>query len=316
LVTFSERFDHVERGEGVVEKREAGIIRLFIIVIFFSASILLINKSKKNVAIATHIDVLNIATDSVGSLSCDDAYGHMNALLMSHDTDLIVKIINQFINHCATQLVEKIIQDTSLPLSHEEKMEILFGTVAHCGGKKAVQYRLLDFLLEHPHLYAQTPALLVLAQSKYNDSVPIFISWGKERQKVHEGLLSGFVSNAFEYAIEKNDYVSVEAMLSKKIRISQSQASELLWHVVKNDKNSSFVSLLVHHAQADVNYVNDGKTLLIEAVEQNNTKMVQVLLDEGAVVDRVVDAQKGTALAIAMMHKFRTTEQLLREYGA
>jgi ankyrin repeat protein len=301
-----------------MENREAGIYRLFIILAIFSASILFLNSHKKSSITATHIDVLNVSTDSVVGLSLDQAYEHMSSLLKSHDTDLIVKIIHQFIHHFAVELVEKIIKDTALSLSNEEKLEILFGTVLHCNGKKAVQYRLLDFLLDYPSLYQEIPVLISLARSKYTDTIAIFINWGKERQKeqAREGLLQTFVNHAFTVAIQENDYNSCEVLLSKKVRIEAPKASELLWHIVENNKNSAFVSLLVHHSHADVNSVGDGKTLLIAAVEHNNTKMVQVLLDEGAVVDRVVDPEKGTALEIAMARNYSSTEQLLREYGA
>ena len=44
--------------------------------------------------------------------------------------------------------------------------------------------------------------------------------------------------------------------------------------------------------------------------------MIRILLEEGAVVDRVVDSEKGSALTIAMRNNYVCAEQLLREYGA
>jgi ankyrin repeat protein len=73
-------------------------------------------------------------------------------------------------------------------------------------------------------------------------------------------------------------------------------------------------SLLIRHTQADINYTQCGKTLLIAAVEKDNIEMVRILLDAGAVVDRVSNV--GTALTVAMRQKNYSVEQLLREYGA
>ncbi len=44
--------------------------------------------------------------------------------------------------------------------------------------------------------------------------------------------------------------------------------------------------------------------------------MIHVLLDAGAVVDRVVDPEQGSALQIAMARNDKVIQELLREYGA
>jgi hypothetical protein len=301
-----------------MESGKVGAYRLIVIVCIFSASIFFLNNNKKKFTINTHIDLMDCKTNSIAKLSLEHAYEQMNSLFVSRDTDLIVKVVSQFKDHCMYELVEKIIQEKPSFLSYEEKMNILFGLIAHCGAKKNMQYDFLDFLLKYPALYSETPALLSLARSKYPDMIAVFINWGKDRQKNEgqAGLLTRYVEQAFSAAIEENDYAAVEMMLSKKVRIAQNKASEFLWYIVENNKNSSLIPLLVRHAQADVNYAGNGKTLLIEAVEKNNVEMIRVLLDAGAVVDRIVDGKKGSALHIAMKNKYASVEQLLREYGA
>ena len=128
--------------------------------------------------------------------------------------------------------------------------------------------------------------------------------------------MAGYAEQAFKRAVEDNDYTAVEALFSKKVRIAHKKANELLWHIVETGKDSTLISLLINHAQADVNYTENGKTLLIAAVERNNIEIVRTLLDEGAVVDRIIDNEKNTALTVALKHKYRSVEQLLREYGA
>ncbi len=301
-----------------MENRTIGMYRLIIIVIIFSASIFFLNNNKKIITTNTHIDVLCNTTNSAVKHCLEYTYEQMNSLFVSHDIDLIVKVINQCKEHCNYELVEKIIQETPSFLSHEEKMMILFGLVAHYKTKKNIQYDLLDLLLKYPILYSKTPILLSLARSKYSDTIAIFINWGKDRQKNagHSCLLTAYIEQAFMNAIEENDYRVIEIMLSKKVRVGQNQATAFLWDIVENNKNSALISLLVRHARADVNNTSNGKTLLMAAVEKNNIGMIRALLDEGAVVDRVVDAQKGSALTIAMQYKYDSIEQLLREYGA
>ena len=308
----------VRIGESVMESRQAGILRLCIIMGFFSVSIFFLNNNKKKFITATHIDVLNFKVDPMATLSLDQAYEAMNSLFIAHDINLIVKVMSQFKYRFAYDLIEKMINDGSVCLSHEEKVNIIYGMVAHCGTKKSVQYDLLDLLLKYPVLHSQTPALLSLARSKYADMIALFIAWGKDRQKndVYGNLLSFCAEKAFMAAVQADDYEAVETLLSKKIRIAQTKASDLLWYIVEHGKDSTLVSLFVRHAQADVNHAEGGKTLLIAAVEKNNIDIVRILLDEGAVVDRVSDGEYGTALTVAMKHNYQSVEQLLREYGA
>jgi len=299
------------------KKQSNGMYRLFVIMFFFMASVFMVHHQKRKNVMATHIDS-SVAGQAVVNLSVDQAYHHMNSLFISHNIDLIIKVINQCMHQFTIELVEKIIADNTYLLSSEEKMKIIFGTAVYCAQKKNMSYKILDFLLKYPFLYEQTPALLILMSSAYADHVSLFINWGKERQKSlhNDTLLASFIEHSFRIAIEHNDYIVIESMFNKKIRIRPHVASQFLWTVVEKNRSHHFVPILIKYGQADINYAENGKTVLIEAVEQNNKAMVQVLLDHGAVVDRIVNPEKGTALQIAMERKDSATEMLLREYGA
>ena len=309
-------FFWVAGRESVMESRQTGIFRLCIIMGFFCVSIFFLNNNKKKFITATHIDVSTFKIDPMETLSIDQAYQAMNSLFSAHDTDLIVKVLSQFKYRFAYDLIHKIIIDKTVCLSAEEKVKIIYGMVAHCSTKKNVQYELLDFIIKYPELHAHSPALLMLIKSKHIDLIPLFIAWGKDRHKNHgcANLLTSYVEHAFTVAISQNDYQAVETLLSKKVRISQAKASSLLWFIIEHDKNSALISLLVRHAQANVNYAMNGKNLLINAVEKNNIEITKALLDAGAVVDR--PSIIGTALHVAIQQKNYKLEQLLREYGA
>ena len=299
-----------------MESRQAGILRLCIILAFFSVSIYFLNNNKKIIT-ATHIDVVSCKVDPIITLSLDQAYETLNSLFLAHDIDLIVKVMSQFKFHFVYDLAERMMNDQKIALNSEEKINVLYGVVAHCNCKKNVQYDLLDLLLKYPNLYKQTPVLLTLAKSKYTDLIPLFITWGKERQKngkAPKDFLASSAERAFVVAVNDDDYQAIEQLFSKKVRLSQEKASSLLWYVVEQGKNSQLMNLLIRHAQADVNHTRYGKTLLIAAVEKNNIESIRILLDAGAVVDRV--SKNGTALHVAMKYHYHFAEQLLREYGA
>ncbi len=308
----------IERGERVMEGKQEGIFRLSIIITFFCFSIFFLNNNKKNFVTATHIDVCNVKGDSGANVSLEHVYYEMRSLFCTHDIDLIIKAMSQFKYGFTYDLVGKMMEDTTICLSPDEKTKIICAMVAHYAcPKRNIQYDFFDFFLQYPDLGSQTPFLLSLARSKYADIIGLFIAWGKDRQKAHkrEGLLSGYAEQAFKIAVSEDDAVAVETLFSKKVRIAQAVASDLLCYIVEHGKNEKLIGLFVDHAQADVNYAHYGKTLLITAVEKNNIDMVRVLLDKGAVVDRILDNEKETALTIAMKHKYNSVEQLLREYG-
>lgn len=281
-------------------------------------SIFVLNNHKKKFITATHIDICDVKVDSAINFSIDQAYREMHSLFLVNDIDLIVKALSQFNYQLAREIVKKMIQDETTSLSCDEKVMIIYGMIVRSCPKKNAQYEWLDLLLEYPSLHVQTPVLLSLARSKYADNIALFIAWGKDRQKASGkmGLLASYAEKAFARAVEDNDYAAVETLFSKKVRIAQTKASDLLWYIVGTHKNSNLISLLINHAQADINYAKHGKTLLVAAVERNNADMVRVLLDQGAIVDRVIDGEKNTALTIAMKNKYKSIEQLLREYGA
>lgn len=304
-------------GESVMESRQAGILRLCIIMVFFGVSIFFLNNNKKNIITATHIDICSFKEDPMTTLSLDQAYETMSSLFFAHDIDLIIKVMSQFKYRFVYDLVERMIKDQKIALSAEEKINVVFGVVAHCSCKKSIQYDLLDLFLKYPALHSQTPALFSLAKSKYTDLIALFITWGKDRQKSGKApvdFLASCAEQAFVIAVDDDDYQAIEQLFSKKIRLSQEKASSLLWHIIEHGKNSALMSLLIRHAQADVNYIQCGKTLLIAAVEKNNMDIIRILLDAGAVVDRV--SSIGTALNVAMKNQNHCAEQLLREYGA
>jgi hypothetical protein len=301
-----------------MEDRQSGIFRLFIIATFFCISIFFLNNNKKNSVTATHIDICSIKADPAIHFSLDRLYAEISSLFLSGNIDLIAKTIAHLKAVYALEIVKKMMQDDAIELSYDDKVHIVYGVIVHGCPQKKVQYDFLDILYEDSFLSYQTPLLLVLARSKYADIIPLFIAWGKDRQKLWQqrGLLTECAEAAFERAVEENDDNAVEMLFCKKVRISSVKASDILWHIVENQKKSTLIPLFINHAQANVNYTYDNKTLLVAAIERNNIDLVRVLLDKGAVVDRIIDMQENTALTIAMKNRYHAIEQLLREYGA
>jgi hypothetical protein len=303
-----------------MEVRNSGAVyRLFVIIIFLFISILFVNNQKKMNPLATNLDISSGTVIPLSGLhSADQVYHYVSSFVPLHNIDLLINVLHQSAEYGFSDLVEKLVTDQSCFLSDEEKIRIILGCVAHSSNKKTDQYVLLDTFLKYPALFDSSAVLLTLMRSNYHEVLPIFLSWVRERQKKekYHDLWELFIEKSLFLAVEQNDYATVKSMLSKKIRISEKKASLLLWHAVACNKNIHFIPLLVRRAQADINYAYKGKTLLIEAVAQNNKEMIQMLLDEGAIVDRIVDSSIGSALHVASLNNNYIIQELLKEYGA
>ena len=299
-----------------MESKQQGIFRLLIIMIFFCLSIILLNK-KKDFSTETNIDMFNVKIDHCAHFSIDHIYQEISTLFSCHNLNGVISFLTQFKQSFIYDLVEKMIMDQQSFLNSSEKITIVYAMVAHCNNKKNMQYDLLDLVLNDCIVNENSPLLYILAKSKYADLIPVFIAWGKDKQKNdhYKGLLALHAERAFTVAVYENDCDAVELLLSKKIRITKPIASCLLWNIIEHNKNPKLLSLLIRHAQADVNSTHNGKTLLVAAVEKNDIESVRILLEHGAVVDRI-DRDNTTALKLAIEHKYHTLAQLLKEYGA
>ena len=292
------------------------------ILVVFSVSVGILHGRKKNKTLATHIDVHNTSLQGVETLSSDEAYDYLHSLLFSGNIDRLAETMVQFHFSILAELLEKIIVGEDLPLTNEEKLSLLLATAMQLQGKKGVQFIVFDFLLMHQDMQVNQPVLLVAARGRYADVIPVLISWLKERQKneqykKYEEFLVSMVPEALKGAVDENNVTALDVMIGKKVRLESEQASTLLWNVVVDKKDTALVPFLVRRGRADINFVGDGeRTLLIKATENNDPKMVRVLLEEGAEVGTVVVPAVGSALQITISGGYTQVELLLREHGA
>lgn len=121
------------------------------------------------------------------------------------------------------------------------------------------------------------------------------------------------MQRSIDRAIDRNNTAFFESLPLYKINLTTQQASDLLQRVVHESKNVQFVPILVQKFGADVNYSFDKKrTVLIEAVEENNGEMVRALLEAGADPSLVLDTKVGSAQQIAFERGYVAIEPLLR----
>lgn len=295
-------------------KNEQSEGRLFAVLIIFIVSIGILH-GRKEAKIET--EPFDIPNQMVGfsSLSLDQVYNYLHTVVISRNLPLVGQIIAQFPEKMVKNLVQKIIESKKIALTSHELLNLLF-TLMYYSSEKKIQSNLFDLVNQYPTIQKE-PILLLLARSTYHDIVPEFLQWIKAQINItqKEELLEKYIIRPLKCAIDDNDLESLELLVTKKLRITSQQATQLLWYTIDKNKNTYFVPFFVQRG-ANVNYVDEkGVSLLMRAVKENNEAMVRALLEAGALVT-LVDNPTVDLLQVAIGYGHDAIVSLLREYNS
>lgn len=239
--------------------------------------------------------------------------------LQSFDVSGSVKRMGNFIAELPfaqqVRVLEKILNGQSSALSPEAKVELGLELVIKRSAAQE-QKILLDAINKYPGVL-KIPLLYIAADNKQIKAVPVIVHYFKNSP----AQLQENSYKALAHSIKQNNLKNFAQLVDALGGISKDMATRLLWDLLKENKDAQFIPVLVAQ-KADLNSANAGKTPLVAAVDANNVEMVQMLLDQGALPNKFVDAAIGTPLQreLAKDPKLRgknsTIELLLREHGA
>lgn len=260
-------------------------------------------------------------TDSaVSSISDKEALQSLKTLDIAQGIKKIVDFVSQLPFEQQLRILKIIIADEQSALSTENKMALGLGLASHSLADEKSSF--LKLLLNSPQV-DKTPLLYIASYHKYDDIVPVIIenlNTSERESAIYKALLN---------AIETNQITIFARLIGSLQNIPANLATKLLWDVLEKNKDSEFVSILVKQ-KADINYPKKGKTPLVVAVDAQNLKTLQTLIDSGAEVNKFDDPAIGTPLQRVISNSKRldkqkdqkykkmntTIELLLRQHGA
>jgi len=256
-------------------------------------------------------------------VSLEDGLALVHPLVMSISIEKIIELLKQFPPDISYNISKQTVGKKESPLSKQDKEQLIFGLAHEFKEKPTVQKNLFALLFELDKK-VEPIQLLHVARCEYNPIIPIFIQWATEQQKEHPELEDIALKSLYS-AIDENDAKALKVLIESGISISKKQSSDLLWHAIKNNKNSGFVPFLAEQG-ANLSVSKEGHTLVTKATEQNNKTIVEsliaVLEKQGtpknkiaAYINRVADPQVGSALQIAFQNGYTDLELYLREQG-
>lgn len=255
---------------------------------------------------------LRYIKNPLDELTIEKAYSSLQHLIASRSVGTIVQMLQGVSAERSLSLAHMILASKNTALTREDKAQILLGLVQNNSTDIKKQYLLLDMLKQFRDLKKDKPILISAIHSEYAGAIPVILAWMKDRN-----LDELSIFNAYNYAINKNDVAGFAKLGGYGVSITQTQATQLLQHVVTQKGLPEFIPLLVD-LEANIDVASHGKTLLMQAVLQNNSSLVEALLKAGAHknINKIIDPKVGSALQLAIEKSYTDIDIMLRNYGA
>lgn len=251
-----------------------------------------------------------------------DLINLVDEFIASDSIEALVKALKPFLFEDKKKTVVRLFNNRQKMLNRNERITILLGLALQSDHKKE-RFAFLDLILDprYQDLKEGKPVLYLAASGSYFDLIPDIIAWyesrvSQEKNADHFKRIVRF--NALQYAMRKNDLISLKKLVSYGV-MSEDMASQLLYEAMDKRKSNNIseelISFLVSQ-KAQVNYDDGHYTILMRAVLNDDIDMVKFLIERGADVNKMIDPAVGTALQLAIEHDFIDVDQYLREHGA
>lgn len=207
------------------------------------------------------------------------------------------------------RILDTIFNGNKSSLSPEEKLELGLDLVSKRSSPQE-QKLLLDLITRYAGT-SKVPLLYIAVDRQLTSVVPRIVDYYKN----NPALLKESIYKALLHSIKQDNLKNFAQLIDVLKGISKEMATQLLWEVVRENKDAQFIPVLIIQ-KADLNSASAGQTPLVAAVDKSNVEMIQMLLDNGALPNKFVDPAVGTPLQLALRKKLSTIELLLREHGA
>jgi hypothetical protein len=249
-------------------KKQTDIALLLMILVSLSASIGILHGRKKT------IDPAITANEANQILEFQDAIDYIQPYLMSGNVDLVAATVSQFDNFLFERIVDAILNDETLKLLDEQKVQMLGALLLH--DKNVDKHRIVfDRMVEK---FAQYPLLVPLVP-RYKNAIAIVK--GLAEQSGNNDQFTTWINLSLDETINKDDVAILTGLIEADIPIDAKKASALLFQVAAENKKSAFIPILVH-MKADINYSPDGKyTPLDQVLDPKVGSARQVAFERG-----------------------------------
>jgi hypothetical protein len=293
-----------------MKREKSGVHLLLGLLLLFSASVGLLYGDKKGDEKAPAPSV-----GTFGTLSVDQTLQELIPLVESRSREKIVESLTDISAPQALAVVKKIVAESPLTsLTPDDCIQIIYGVMR--AYPVEVQYQFLDLILAYPQLAQAIPLVFIAAKSSYPQVIPTIVQWA-EQQLSKMSELADSVYKGLAYAVKHNALQEVQIIHDAVSSIFTPQvATRLLWVALSAHTSPDLVTYLVKTGKADITSSENGRTLLVRAVEVHNLSLVKTLIGLGAAIHSFADPAVGTPLQVAIEKGYTDIELYLRSQGA
>lgn len=244
------------------------------------------------------------------SISDSNVLAQVAPLFMARNVKKIAEYIAQRPLPQQIRLVTTILDDQKNPLTAEDKIKVVLELSLKTQNRNH-RVNLYTTLIENDQVASQKPFLYIAAATNYDAAIPSIADWLVN----HTDIFDDWFYKALMQTIKENKPEIALKLLSRVTGLTSANATKLLWEVIKEKRKAEFVAPLILKG-ANPNDVQGGKTPLILAAQLNQMPLVIALLDNGALVNKMIDPAIGSALQTAIRNKNAGIEMILRSKGA
>jgi len=243
--------------------------------------------------------------------------------IISGSVEKIIEFLKAFPRETSYIVLRQIVQEKESSLSQHDKAHLIFGLANAFREDTNITEKIFEllFLINDKPI---SQRLVDAAGKGYTKIITLFLIWA-HTQKTKHPELENIEKKSLLKAIDTTDIEAFKNLIKSSITFNKNVATEIIWYVVSNNKNATFIELLADK-KANLWSTKNGHTLATKSVELNNKKilksLVQALKKQGATqeeienyLNRFVDKEIGTPIQIALGKGFTKIELYLREQG-
>ncbi len=287
-----------------MKKRSYDIALLLVVLVLFSASLGVLHGRRAVVASSVSDRQVHVM------LTRQDALDYLDPLLLAGNVDTVARIMHQFSNPVFFEVLDTLIDAQFKTLSNEQKIALVLAIIQHDKrrvNKPMLIARLAQDFADYPVFYN--------ALSLYEGTVAPIQAWLKRTK--NEKINETWRQKSLEKAVMEGDLRMLKLLHGHNIRPDKQQASDFLQYIATESDHVELIPFLIREWGADPNYSRDQKhTILIDAVESNNPKMVRELLKEGGKPNLILDPAVGSAKQISFSRGYTPIEHIIQEHSA
>jgi hypothetical protein len=292
-----------------MKQKRSDVLFLLSILGLLSISIGLLHGGKKNEQATKPAMVMLI--DAIEDLSTKEIRRLIDPLIFSHSIYSAAQVLAPVPPVVLQDLMHELLAKPN-PLTRDEKFLLLILAAQYQKDKKD-RFALYDMLLNYDELQKGQPVLALAARIEDPRVLGSLFGWMAYQKRRNNYLaLKNWVRLGLKYLIQDNDFVAFKRLFEQRIRLGTDFTAMLLTRAIQENKDSRFIPLIISKG-VKPNYVLPSKrTFLMEAVIQNNQKMVEELLKLGADPNFIADPAVGSAIQLAYERGYVGLELLMR----